>query len=41
MADQTADLPALAVHGGTHLPSVEVDSYNLEIRDDEDFLAIG
>jgi hypothetical protein len=25
----------------THLPSVEVDSYNLEIRDDEDFLAIG
>jgi predicted NBD/HSP70 family sugar kinase len=38
MADQTADLPALAVHGGTHLPSVEVDSYNLEIRDDEGFL---
>jgi hypothetical protein len=38
MADQTADLPALAVHGGTHLPSVEVDSYNLEIRDDEGFI---
>jgi hypothetical protein len=38
MGDQTADLPALAVHGGTHLPSVEVDSYNLETRDDEGFL---
>jgi hypothetical protein len=38
MADQTADLPALAVHGGRHLPSVEVDSYNLETRDDEGFL---
>jgi predicted NBD/HSP70 family sugar kinase len=38
MADQTADLPALAAHGGTHLPSVEVDSYNLETRDDEGFL---
>ena len=38
MADQTADLPALAAHGGTHLPSVEVDSYNLETQDDEGFL---
>jgi predicted NBD/HSP70 family sugar kinase len=38
MTNQTADLPALAVHGGTHLPSVEVDSYNLETRDDEGFV---
>jgi predicted NBD/HSP70 family sugar kinase len=38
MADQTADLPALAVHGGTHLPSVEVDSYNLETRDNGGFV---
>jgi ROK family protein len=37
MADQaTTELPA---HGGTRLPSVEVDSYNLEIKDDDgDFL---
>src|SRR5262249_658345 len=38
MADQatTTELP---VHGGTRLPSVEVDSYNLEIKDDDgDFL---
>jgi predicted NBD/HSP70 family sugar kinase len=38
MVDQTTDLPALAVHGGTHLPSLEVDSYNVEIRDDEGFV---
>jgi predicted NBD/HSP70 family sugar kinase len=38
MADQTADLPVLAVHGGRHLPSVEVDSYNLETRDDNGFV---
>jgi hypothetical protein len=38
MADQTMTLPALPVHGGDHLPAVEVDSYNLETRDDEGFL---
>jgi hypothetical protein len=38
MADQRADLPAMAIHGSAHLPSVEVDSYNLEIRDDEGFI---
>jgi hypothetical protein len=38
MADPTTDLPALAAHGGAHLPSVEVDSYNLETQDDEGFL---
>src|SRR6266550_5401016 len=37
MTDQRAD-PTLPVHGGTHLPSVDVDSYNLETRDDEGFL---
>jgi hypothetical protein len=37
MIDQTTDA-VLPVHGGTHLPSVEVDSYNVEIRDDEGFL---
>jgi hypothetical protein len=39
MDDQT-DLLALAAHGGAHLPSVEVDSYNVDIRDDENSLAI-
>jgi hypothetical protein len=37
MIDRTADA-VLPVHGGNHLPSVEVDSYNVEIRDDEGFL---
>ena len=38
MTDQTSELLALAAHGGAHLPSVEVDSYNVEIRDDEGFV---
>ncbi len=38
MAEQTATLPALPVHGGKRLPAVEVDSYNLETKDDEGFL---
>jgi hypothetical protein len=38
MADQATTLPALPVHGGKRLPSVEVDSYNLETKDDESFL---
>jgi hypothetical protein len=37
MTNQTAD-PGLPVHGGTHLPSVEVDSYNIETRDNEGFI---
>jgi predicted NBD/HSP70 family sugar kinase len=37
MTDQTA-APALPVHGGTRLPSVVVDSYNVEIRDEDGFL---
>ncbi len=31
-------LPAVAAHGGARLPSVEVDSYNVELKDDEGFL---
>ncbi len=31
-------LPAVAAHGAARLPSVEVDSYNLEIKDDEGFI---
>jgi len=37
MADQTT-LPAIATHGAARLPSVEVDDYNAEIKDDEGFL---
>jgi len=37
MTDQTA-APAVPVHGDTRLPSVGVDSYNVEIRDDEGLL---
>jgi len=35
---ETATLPAIAGHGASRLPSVEVDSYNVEIKDDEGFL---
>jgi hypothetical protein len=38
MTDQITDLPAMAAHGSMNLPSVEVDSYNLETRDEEGFL---
>jgi hypothetical protein len=34
----TMTLPELPVHGGTRLPAVELDSYNLETKDDEGFL---
>jgi len=37
MAD-TATLPSIAEHGATRLPSVEVDSYNIELKDDEGFI---
>src|SRR5204863_6984562 len=38
MTDQRTTLPTVAAHGATRLPSVEVDSYNLELKDDEGFL---
>jgi predicted NBD/HSP70 family sugar kinase len=31
-------LPAVAAHGARRLPSVDVDSYNVELKDDEGFL---
>jgi predicted NBD/HSP70 family sugar kinase len=37
MAEQ-ATLPAIAAHGASRLPSVIVDSYNVELKDDEGFL---
>jgi predicted NBD/HSP70 family sugar kinase len=37
MAD-TATLPSIAEHGASRLPSVELDSYNIELKDDEGFI---
>lgn len=37
MAEQKT-LAAVAAHGAARLPSVEVDSYNVELKDDEGFL---
>ena len=34
----TVTTPQLGSHGATQLPAVEVDSYNLELKDDEGFL---
>jgi predicted NBD/HSP70 family sugar kinase len=33
-----ATLPSIAEHGASRLPAVEVDSYNIEIKDDEGFI---
>ena len=38
MAEQTTVAPTIAAHGATMLPAVEVDSYNIEVRDDEGFI---
>ena len=33
-----ATLPAVAAHGAMRLPSVDLDSYNVELKDDEGFI---
>src|SRR5882724_8620974 len=38
MTDQSTTLPTIATHGASRLPSVYVDSYNVEVKDDEGFL---
>jgi hypothetical protein len=38
MAEQTTVAPTIAAHGAAILPAVEVDSYNIETRDDEGFV---
>ena len=38
MADDTITTTGIARHGATRLPSVEVDSFNVELKDDEGFL---
>jgi predicted NBD/HSP70 family sugar kinase len=35
---ETATLPSIAEHGAARLPSVDVDSYNIELKDDEGFI---
>src|SRR5688500_18466318 len=37
MTEQTT-LPSVAAHGSLRLPAVEVDSYNVELKDDEGFI---
>ena len=37
MADADT-LPSIAEHGGSRLPAVDVDSYNIELKDDEGFI---
>src|SRR4051794_14264975 len=38
MADDTLTSTGIGRHGATRLPSVEVDSFNVELKDDEGFL---
>jgi len=35
---EVATLPAIAEHGATRLPSVDVESYSVELKDDEGFI---
>ena len=38
MSDDTLTATSIGNHGAARLPSVEVDSYNIELKDDEGFL---
>jgi ROK family len=38
MADELVMTTGIARHGATRLPSVDIDSFNLELKDDEGFL---
>src|SRR6185295_12981821 len=38
MADETIATTGIAAHGASRLPSVEVDSFNIELKDEEGFL---
>jgi hypothetical protein len=38
MAEAKTSLPVLNAHGAKVLPSVVVDSYNLEIKDEQGFV---
>ena len=38
MAEDTITTTGIARHGATRLPSVDVDSFNIELKDDDGFL---
>src|SRR6202046_1933541 len=38
MAEDTLTTVGIGRHGGTRLPSVDVDSFNIELKDDDGFL---
>src|SRR4030088_3433335 len=38
MAEDTLTTSGIARHGGSRLPSVDVDSFNIELKDDDGFL---
>src|SRR5438067_1164245 len=38
MADQVTDAPTMVLHGAMRLPTVEVNSYNIETKDDEGYV---
>ncbi|MCA1453094.1 ROK family protein [Bradyrhizobium sp. BRP22] len=38
MADETITTSGIAVHGASRLPWVEIDSFNLELKDEDEFL---
>src|SRR6187551_2446400 len=38
MADDTVTTTGIARHGAPRLPSVDVDSFNIELKDDDGFL---
>ena len=38
MADKTITTSGIAAHGASRLPSVEIDSFNIELKDEEGFL---
>jgi predicted NBD/HSP70 family sugar kinase len=38
MADETLTTTGIAAHGASRLPSVEIDSFNIELKDEEGFL---
>src|SRR5438874_13296031 len=38
MADENITMTGIAAHGASRLPTVEIDRFNLELKDDEGFL---
>jgi hypothetical protein len=38
MADEKITTTGIAAHGASRLPSVDIESFNIELKDDEGFL---